>query len=396
MNIMTAISATARGQQIRRFLRENELRAWIAWRPDELVMMSGYLPYWGASLLVYFADAEPVLFVPQLEPRDHIPSGLQVKEYPWGDLKCADPYSILVSSVGEELAKARVAREQVGMNSNSERAALPIQAAEHIPLPENFSDRLSGLAARSSTAHQAGFLQLYLRKTAEEIHAIRLANCVANVGLRVFRDKLKPGISEIEIASAVESAIQCQIGHDGIFHSRAWAMVQSGPNSADAGRFNRSTARRLQNADLVLIELGTCVNGYWSDLTRTAPVGKVKPEVEEIFNVAAEAQHAALNAVGPGVSASRIDAAARDRIAGRGFAEFFTHLTGHHVGFRYHDPGFAIVPGEAAQLEPGMIITIEPGVYVRERGAGARIEDNVLVTESGHEILSRTEGSGRT
>lgn len=393
---MTAISATARGQQIRRFLRENELRAWIAWRPDELVMMSGYLPYWGASLLIYFADEEPIVFVPQLEPRDHIPGGLQVKEYPWGDLKCADPYSILLSSVSDELAKAKLSREQVGMNPNSARAALPIQAAEHIPLPENFSDQFSGLAARSSTAHQATFFQLYLRKTAEEIQAIRLANRVANVGLRVFHEKLQPGISEVEIASAVESAIQCQIGKDGIFHARAWAMVQSGPNSADAGKFNRSTARRLQNGDLVLIELGTCVNGYWSDLTRTAPVGRVKPEVEEIFNVAAEAQHAALNAVGPGVSAGRVDAAARDSIAGRGFAEFFTHLTGHHVGFRYHDPGFAIVPEEAAQLEPGMIITIEPGVYVRERGAGARIEDNVLVTESGHEILSRTEGSRRT
>lgn len=396
MKSMTSISATARGQQIRRFLRKHKLRAWIAWRPDELVMMSAHLPYWGASLLIYFAEAEPIVFVPQLEPRDHIPEGLQVKEYPWGDLKCADPYSVLVAAVRDELAKAKIAREQAGMNSSSARAALPIQAAEHIPLPETFSEHFSELAAKSNPAHLAGFFQLYLRKTAEEIQAIRLANRVANIGLRVFHEKLKPGISEVEIASAVESAIHCQIGHDGIFHSRGWAMVQSGPNAADAGRFNRSTARRLQNGDLVLIELGTCVNGYWSDLTRTAPVGKVKPEVEEIFNVAAGAQKAAINEVAPGVSAGRIDAAARDHIASRGFAEFFTHLTGHHVGFRYHDPGFGIVPGEAAKLEPGMIITIEPGVYVRERGAGARIEDNVLVTESGHEILSRTDGSRRT
>lgn len=396
MNLMTAISATARGQQIRRFLGENELRAWIAWRPDELVMMSGYLPYWGASLLIYFADAEPIVFVPQIEPRDHIPGGLQVKDYPWGDLKCADPYAVLVSAVSGELAKARVAPEQAGMNPNSARAALPIQAAEHTPLPENFSDRLSGLAAKSGSGHQAAFLQLYLHKTPEEIQAIRRTNRVANVGLQVFHEKLKPGVSEVEIAAAVESAIQCEIGHDGIFHSRGWAMVQSGPNAADAGRFNRSTARRLQNGDLVLIELGSCVNGYWSDLTRTAPVGEVKPEVEEILNVVAGAQEAAVNQVGPGVSAGRVDGAARNSIASRGFAEFFTHLTGHHVGFRYHDPGFAIAPGEAAKLEPGMIVTIEPGVYVRERSAGARIEDNVLVTESGREILSRTEGSRRT
>jgi len=170
-------------------------------------------------------------------------------------------------------------------------------------------------------------------------------------------------------------------------------MVQSGPNSADAGRFNRSTGRRLQNGDLVLIELATCVNGYWSDLTRTAAVGSPKPEVAQILSVVRDAQQAAVNGIRSGVAADKIDALARDKITAQGLSSFFTHHTGHHVGFRYHDPGFLILPGESAKLEPGMVITIEPGAYVPERGAGARIEDNVLVTESGHEVLSRIEGS---
>jgi Xaa-Pro aminopeptidase len=170
-------------------------------------------------------------------------------------------------------------------------------------------------------------------------------------------------------------------------------MVQSGPNSADAGRFNRSTGRRLQNGDLVLIELATCVNGYWSDLTRTAAVGSPQPEVAQILSVVRDAQQAAVNGVRPGIAADHIDALARDKIAAQGLSSFFTHHTGHHVGFRYHDPGFLILPGESAKLEHGMVITIEPGAYVPERGAGARIEDNVLVTESGHEVLSRIEGS---
>jgi Xaa-Pro dipeptidase len=173
-------------------------------------------------------------------------------------------------------------------------------------------------------------------------------------------------------------------------------MVQAGPNSALAGQFNRSTARRLENGDLVLIELATCVNGYWSDLTRTAPVGSPKPEVEQILDVATKAQQAAVDGIRPGVTANHIDALARDMIAAQGLSSFFTHHTGHHVGFRYHDPGFLILPGESSKLEPGMVLTIEPGVYVPERGCGARIEDNVLVTESGHEILSRIEAlSGR-
>jgi len=390
--IVTA-SPTSREHQVRSFLRTHDLQAWIAWRPDELVMLSGYFPFWGASLLLYFLDEEPVLFVPQIEPRDHIPTRLRVQEYPWGDLKCSDPYSALVSAVGDELAKARIEGQRVGMNPSASRISLPIQAAEQIPIPEAFAEQLSTLTAKPDAQRLAAFANLYLRKTREEIDAIRRANKVANVGLRVFFENLRPGITEAEVAAAVEFAIYRQIGHDGIFHSRGWAMVQSGPNSADAGRFNRSTGRRLENGDLVLIELATCVDGYWSDLTRTAAVGSPKPEVEEILAIVKEAQQAAVDGVRPGVSAAEVDTLARDKIAARGFSSFFTHHTGHHVGFRYHDPGFLILPGESAKLEPGMVITIEPGVYIRERGAGARIEDNLLVTKAGHEVLSRIEGS---
>jgi Xaa-Pro aminopeptidase len=383
----------SRAQQIRSFLQKNNLQAWIAWRPDELLMLSGYFPYWGASLLIYFADADPILFVPQIEPRDHIPAELRVQEYPWGDLKCADPYSALVAAVGNELVKAKVKGERVGMNLSASRSSLPIQAAEQIPIPEAFSGQLSALAATPNPGCQAAFAQLYLRKTPEEIDAIRLANRVANVGLEAFLENLQPGIAEAEVAAAVESAIYRQLGPDGIFHSRGWAMVQSGPNSADAGRFNRSTGRRLQSGDLVLIELATCVNGYWSDLTRTAAVGSPKPAVEQLLAIIKDAQQAAIDGMHPGVTAGQIDALARNKIAAQGLSSFFTHHTGHHVGFRYHDPGFLILPGESALLEPGMVITIEPGVYVPERGGGARIEDNVLVTESGHEVLSRIEGN---
>jgi Xaa-Pro dipeptidase len=391
-SIVTTIPPT-RAQQIRSFLQQYKLRAWIAWRPDELVMLSGYFPFWGASLLICFADEEPILFVPQIEPRDHIPTGLRVQEYPWGDLKCGDPYSVLVSAVGNELVKAKVKSEEAGMNPSASRISLPMQAAEQIPIPEGFAGQLSALTAKPQAQCQAAFADLYLRKTPTEVDAIRLANRVANVGLQAFSENLQAGNSEAEVAAAVESAIYRQIGRDGIFHSRGWAMVQSGPNSADAGRFNRSTGRRLENGDLVLIELATCVSGYWSDLTRTAAVGSPKAQVAQILDIVEDAQQTAIDGVRPGVSAGHIDALARDKIATQGLASFFTHHTGHHVGFRYHDPGFLILPGESAKLEPGMVITIEPGVYVPERGGGARIEENVLVTESGHEVLSRIDRS---
>ncbi|HUJ95728.1 MAG TPA: Xaa-Pro peptidase family protein [Terriglobales bacterium] len=377
----------ARAKYVRDFLQAHRLKAWLAWRPDELVMLSGYATFWGASFLLYFAEADPVLFVPVLEPRDNIPGGLIVHEYPWGDLKCSDPFAVLIDAIRVELNKAGVARAQTGMLRSASRSALPIQAAEQIPIPELFWEQLSAVIAKPNPNAETAFLDLYLKKTTEEVKAIRLANRVAGIGIKAFHESLTPEISEVEIAAAIETAIQKQIGQDEIFHARGWAMVQSGPNSADSGKFNRSTGRKLQSGDLVLLELATCVNGYWSDLTRTAPLGELKPQLTELFSIVSEAQQAALAKVRPGVAAGEVDAAARDIIAG--LSQYFTHGTGHHVGFRYHDPGFGLVPGQKEKLAAGMIITIEPGAYVPQYGGGVRIEDNVLVTDSGYEILSR-------
>lgn len=388
------MSSSVRAERIRDFLRRNWLDAWISWRPDELVMMAGYLPFWGASLFVYFAESEPVLFVPALEPKDHIPPTLRVQEYPWGSLDCGDPFSILFQNISGELKKAGAKAAAVGASRNASRTSLPIQAAEQIPMPDAFPHQLSNVLSPADAKVEADFLTLYLQKTPEEIQAIRLANQVAAIGLKRFEDYLTPGISEAELAAEVESAIYKEIGRDGIFHSRGWAMVQSGPNTADSGRFNRSTARRLEDGDLVLIELATCVNGYWSDLTRTAAINGPKPELQRVFAVVREAQEAAIAAVRPGAIAGDIDTIARRKIANAGFSAYFTHGTGHHVGFRYHDPGFGIVPGAHEKLEPGMVITIEPGVYARELGGGARMEDNVLVTETGHEVLSAAAPKG--
>jgi Xaa-Pro dipeptidase len=391
---MTTANLRSRAHQVKKFLKDQNLDAWIAWRPDELLMLTGYFPFWGASVVVYFADAEPILFIPTIELPDGLPkTGVRVREYPWGEVKCTDPFGVLLAGLAEELSKAKVNPEKTGMNPSASRISLPMFTGEQIPMAEDFSQQLKKIASVPNAETLAAFAALYQRKSDEEIQSLRRSNRVANIGLQAFMDNIKPGTSETEIASAVESAIYRQIGQDGIFHARGCAMVQSGPNSADAGRFNRSTARKLETGDLVLIELGTCVNGYWSDLTRTVPVGQAKPAAAEILSVVTQAQKIAREAVRPGISAGEIDALARNFITERGFGEYFTHVTGHHVGFRYHDPAFGIVPGEKSLLEPGMLITVEPGVYVPKSGAGARIEDNVLVTDTGYEILSRTNSS---
>jgi Xaa-Pro aminopeptidase len=209
--------ARSRSQIVRDFLSGQGLQAWLAWRPDELLMMTGHMPYWGASALLYFKDREPVLFVPEIEPRDYVPADLEVREYPWGRLECADPFGVLVEAIRAALEKIGVKTERVGASFGAARTALPMQTAEHNPFPEDLSSRIAEIVAKRDAKTQSAFLALYLSKTDEEMQQIRRANRVAGIGLQAFFDGLSVGATETGPASMVETAIHAQIGQDGIF-----------------------------------------------------------------------------------------------------------------------------------------------------------------------------------
>jgi Xaa-Pro aminopeptidase/Xaa-Pro dipeptidase len=267
---------------------------------------------------------------------------------------------------------------------------LPAAFAEESPLPAAEIFRLTRDMTCDSIS-ESRFLKLYLRKTREELEHIRLANRVAQIGLDAWRSALVPETTEAEATAKTESAILSQTGRGGIDTARAWAMVQSGPNTANAGRFNRSSGRRLEQGDLVLIEMGTCVNGYWSDLTRTETVGEASSFALDLLHAVRQPQRAAIRSIGPGVSAGEIDAVARETLRKADLSDYFTHALGHHVGFRYRDPGFTVAPGMRDVLQPGMVITIEPGVYVPAMLTGARLEDDIAINDHGVEILSATD-----
>lgn len=383
------MSLLRRSDILRDFLTKQNLDAWIAWRPDEILMMTGHLTRWNVSVLLYPKDAPPVLFIPALEPRDHLPSDAKIVEYPWGILDCADPFPVLKEKIAAEMRAAGILPARVGILRRSSRSTPSVLSAENSSFPADIDDQFAAMTGPRNLRAEAVFLSLFAYKTSEEIAAIRLASRIALKGIAAFERASVPGAREIEIAAAIETAIALQTDVGEVNYAKGWAMVQSGPNSAEGGMFNRSTGRVVKSGDLILLEVATCVNGYWSDLTRTVAAGPLRPELQRVYETALRANQAALGAVAPGVAAGEIDAAARDVVRQEGLASFFTHHTGHQVGFRYHDPGFAIVPGSANRLAPGMIVTIEPGIYVPELGGGARQEENVLVTENGRDVLSQ-------
>jgi Xaa-Pro aminopeptidase len=143
----------------------------------------------------------------------------------------------------------------------------------------------------------------------------------------------------------------------------------------------------------VVLDFGGVYDGYCVDLTRTVQIGPSRPDFRRLFDAVAEAQAAAIRAVRPGVLASDVDRAARDVLTRHGLGEAFGHGTGHGLGLEVHEEprvGRPLAGHPETPLEPGMVFTVEPGAYVEDLG-GVRIEDDVLVTGSGCEVLTRTE-----
>jgi Xaa-Pro aminopeptidase len=155
--------------------------------------------------------------------------------------------------------------------------------------------------------------------------------------------------------------------------------VGSGPNGAKP--HHRPSARRIERGDLVVLDFGALVDGYCSDMTRTVMVGEPSATQQRMLDVVTAAQQAGVEAVAPGVPTREIDAACRRVIEDAGWGEAFLHATGHGVGLEIHEA--PRVAGTAdATLAPGLVVTVEPGVYLPDHG-GVRVEDTVVVTPDG-------------
>jgi len=195
---------------------------------------------------------------------------------------------------------------------------------------------------------------------------------------------VRPGVAERAIAAAIDGAIR-DAGYE---RTSFDTIVASGPNAALP--HYRSGDRRLEPGDLVVLDFGGVLDGYCCDLTRTVSIGPPSADTRRLHDAVHAAQAAAIAAVRPGIEASDVDAAARSVLHARGFGEAFGHGTGHGLGLEVHEePRISQRRAEtpSALLTPGMVFTVEPGAYLPGFG-GVRIEDDVLVTDTGCEVLT--------
>lgn len=223
---------------------------------------------------------------------------------------------------------------------------------------------------------------LRMVKSEEEIECIRKAEAIGDKAFEAILDKIKPGITEKEVAAWLEFFMK-QYGADGLSFD---TIAASGIHSAMPHAV--PTDKVLEEGDFLTMDFGCKVKGYCSDMTRTVVIGKASDKQKEIYNIVKQAQEAAIAAIRPGMMGKEVDAIARNIIKEAGYGECFGHSLGHSVGLEIHEqPNFS--SREETIIEPGMVITVEPGIYVEDFG-GVRIEDLVCITEDGCENLTHS------
>jgi len=219
------------------------------------------------------------------------------------------------------------------------------------------------------------------RKDSDEIFLLKEAAKIAARALGATLKIIRPGISERSVASVLEANMKDEGSEKPSFET----IVAAGDNSSMPHA--KPGGRELHNGDFVVIDYGVVYEGYHSDETCTVAIGEVTREQEGVYEIVRNAHDRAIDAVKAGVSCREIDSIARDYITERGFGPQFSHGTGHGVGLEVHEPP-KISERSTDCLEEGMIMTVEPGIYIPGKW-GVRIEDTVLVESDGCEIITK-------
>ena len=217
-------------------------------------------------------------------------------------------------------------------------------------------------------------------KDLAELQAISRAAAIACKALMVVAPSIVAGVTERQIARALDDAMRVGGADDSAFPT----IVAAGPNGAEP--HHEPTEYAVRDGDLVTIDMGARLAGYHSDMTRTVAVGGTAQWQGHIYALTERAHAAGLSAVAPGLRAGDVDRAARDVIERAGFADRFVHGVGHGVGLEIHEAPMLFADNDDP-LEPGMVITVEPGIYLPGRG-GVRLEDTLVVTATGYDLLT--------
>lgn len=242
---------------------------------------------------------------------------------------------------------------------------------------ERYKDNIKGVEWKAMDGMAA---ELRLVKEPGEVKVIRDAVRIIDDTFDHILSYIRPGVRENEIALELEFYMR-RLGADGPSFD---TIVASGERSAQP--HGVASEKKLASGELITLDFGAVYKGYCSDMTRTVALGEVSNELRTIYDVVLRAQEEAVEGIRPGRTGKEADAIARDIIEDEGYGRFFGHGMGHGIGMDVHE-GPSLSPRSDTTLKPGMVVTVEPGIYLPQKG-GVRIEDDVLITETGKDVLT--------
>lgn len=308
--------------------------------------------------LFVFADQPPLLFLPAMEVTRAQQAlsfpvvGYQDSENPWEKLKAVLP----------QTDYRQVAIEFDHLNVTKFKGLESLFTGQFVNLTPTVN-------------------HLRLIKSADEIEKMHAAGLLADKAIQIGFDAISLDQTETDVIATIEYEMK-RLGYGMSFET----MVLTGDNAANPHGIPAS--HLIQNDHLLLFDLGIAANGYMSDMTRTVAVGQPDQFKKDIYQLCLEAQLTALEMIQPGVTASQVDAAARQVIEKAGYGEYFNHRLGHGIGMGVHEFP-SIMAGNDLVLEEGMCFSVEPGIYIPGQ-VGVRIEDCGVVTKSGFEVFTHT------
>lgn len=371
-------------------MNKKGLDALICRLPENVLFLSGWWPLTGTSWAISTADGRTHIILPNCEAIEAQADGIiDFSAFEWAHLD-ANPLEEIKKIIQHVAREFGIEKGHIGIEENFEGIAPPLNIGEP-SVPGWWSKQLLMELLPGAKFSNASDLLDELRsvKTHSELEKLRIANEIAGFGLETFRVNVKQGISEIELLALVNASIAVKgSGYKGIKSARGFAQVSSGQRTEKAWRPCLITSNRiLQNGEIALLELAVVADGFWADNTRVVVAGGPDKKQQEIYAVVRKAQLAAKEAIKPGIKMSEVDKAARDVINEAGYGKYFIHITGHGVGWRYHEFPPLLAPGNETLLQEGMVTSVEPGIYIPGFG-GFRVEDNVAVIKDGIMELS--------
>lgn len=378
------------------FLKKEKASASLLRLPENLVLFSQYWPRYGFAFLFIPAVGTPVVICPNVEMEDTVEVGIS-NAIGFGDMLLSDGDP--VKNVTDILR--RLSREYC----LGERPRIAVEGGEDVIAPTFVANKVQLCGETTQRILRAGFetddfiyvkeaiLGIRCFKNERDLEKLELVNSVLQESLDHFEELLQtPGIREVDLLAETQAYfMKLACGYRGARGvARTFGQLSTGPERSLVAWADGivSCGREVQDGDVAMYEVGACMDGYWADLTRTGCVGGFRGKSLEAYEAVKGAFEAGVAAARDGVTGHDVDAACRTFLEECGLGEYFVHAAGHGTGFA-HSEGFPhLKPGSQDVLRTGMVVAIEPGVYIPGIG-GIRVENNVVVGQTGGRVLGQ-------